>query len=293
MNENNLNYVLVTPAHNEEAFIENTIKSVVSQKIKPIKWVIVSDGSKDRTDEIIKSFLKDNNWIEYVRMPEHNDRQFAAKVYAFNAGYEKVKDLNYQIIGNLDADVTFESDFFEFLLGKFKENPGLGVGGTTYIENGRYSAHTFNDFSHVHGMCQVFTKECFEDIGGYIPNRGGGIDWIAVTTARMKGWKTQTFDGKHFEHHRKIGTGRKNSVLISRFNYGQKDYFLGGHPLWEIFRSTFQMKSKPYIIGGVLLMSGYIWEFIKHKKRPVSKELMDFHRKEQMERLKSLFKKKK
>ncbi len=81
-----LSFVLVTPARNEEAFIESTIRSVVAQTIRPTKWIIVSDGSTDGTDEIVKRYAHDHPWIEFLRMPEHRDRQFAAKANCFNAG---------------------------------------------------------------------------------------------------------------------------------------------------------------------------------------------------------------
>jgi len=85
-----LTYVMITPTHNEEISIEKTIQSVIAQTILPEKWVIVSDGSTDRTDEIVKSYTKDNNWIEFIRLSESRERHFAAKVEAFNAGYKKV-----------------------------------------------------------------------------------------------------------------------------------------------------------------------------------------------------------
>jgi poly-beta-1,6-N-acetyl-D-glucosamine synthase len=292
MNKNKIDYIVITPAHNEENFIENTIKSMIIQSIKPIKWVIVNDGSIDKTDEIIQKYLKNYDWIEYIKLPEHKDRQFAAKVTAFNAGYEKVNKIDYQIIANLDADISFEKDYFEFLLNKFIENPDLGVGGTKYIElDGRRSIHELYDLRNVSGACQLFRKECFEEIGGYTPIKGGGVDTIPVITARMYGWKTQTFIEMTCHHHRRIGTGRKNSVISSRLSYGKKDYFLGNHPLWEIFRTFYQMKSKPYIIGSIIVFCGYIWELIKHEKRPVSKEFIKFYRSEQLNRLKDLFKK--
>jgi biofilm PGA synthesis N-glycosyltransferase PgaC len=123
-------YVLITPARDEEAYIEKTIQSVISQTVLPQKWVIVSDGSTDRTDDIVKRYAAMYSWIKLVRMPEHRDRQFAAKVQCFKAGYEEVKDERYQIIGNLDADISFGEDYFEFLLGRFAEIPELGVAGT-------------------------------------------------------------------------------------------------------------------------------------------------------------------
>ena len=250
----NYSYVLITSARNEEAYIEKTIQSVISQTILPQKWVIVSDGSTDSTDEIVNRHIAEHNWIELIRMPEHRDRQFAAKVNCFNAGYHRVKDLEYDIIGNLDADISFEENYFEFLINKFAEIPELGVAGTPFVEDlSEYYKHTYDhkfaDLEHVSGACQMFRRECFRAIGGYIPIEGGGIDWAAVTTARMKEWKTKTFLEKTCFHHRKLGTGNNNS-LVARFKHGYKDYYLGGHPLWELFRSFFQMTTKPYVIGG-------------------------------------------
>ena len=284
-----LAYILITPARNEEAFIEKTIQSVISQTVLPEKWIIVNDGSTDRTDEIVKQYLVENTWIELVRMPEHRDRHFAAKVQAFNAGYEKVKDINYEIIGNLDADISFDPDYFQFLISRFNENSDLGVAGTPFLEGGAHYDYRFTNIEHVSGACQMFRRQCFEEIGGYIPVKGGGIDWTAVTTARMSGWKTRTFTEKVCYHHRTIGTGNSR-VLGSWFRHGKKDYFLGGHPLWQVFRSVYQMKNKPYIISGILLFIGYAWGGVTRIERPISTELMQFIRAEQMQRLKKALK---
>ena len=133
----------------------------------------------------------------------------------------------------------------------------------------------------------MFRRECFKDIGGYIPIKGGGIDWTAVTTARMKGWKTRTFTEKVCIHHRTIGTGNSNRTM-SFFRHGEKDYFLGGHPIWQVFRSMYQMKHKPYVLGGILLFFGYFWAAIIRAERPVPDDLIRFYRSEQMSRLKRL-----
>jgi glycosyltransferase involved in cell wall biosynthesis len=285
-----LSYVLVTPAHNEEAFIEKTIQSMIQQTVPPVKWVIVDDGSTDKTREIISRYLEDYPWIEMVQMPQRRDRSFAAKVTAFNAGYERVKDLRYDIIGNLDADISFENDHFEFLARRFAEDPTLGVAGTIFREDG-YSSEkdSFEGHKHVSGQCQLFRRKCWDDIGGYIPHRAGGIDWMAVTTARMKGWKTESFREKWFFHYRRLGTAGRG-ILASLFSYGEKDYYLGGHPIWELFRVAYRSTKSPYIIGGVALGLGYCWAFLRRTPRPVSKELMAFHRKEQMLKLKSILK---
>jgi glycosyltransferase involved in cell wall biosynthesis len=281
-------YVLITPARNEAAFIEQTVKSVVGQTVLPAKWVIVSDGSTDGTDGIVKEYAAEHRWIELVRMPERKERHFAGKVQAFNAGYEKVKDLNYDIIGNLDADITFEEDYMSFLLGKFAENPELGVAGTPFVEGSFQYNYTFVSIEHVSGACQLFRRKCFEEVGGYIPIRGGGVDWVAVTTARMKGWKTRTFTEKTCLHYRKIGTG-KGTFLKAKWKVGEQDYYLGGHPLWEVLRSLYQMRFRPYIIGGLFILTGYVWAFLKGVDRPIAEELVSFRRREQMDRLRSLF----
>ena len=193
-----LSYVLITPARNEEAFIGDTIRSVAAQTRRPLRWIIVSDGSTDGTDDIVKSHAADLDWIELMRMPERRDRQFAAKANAFNAGYERLKHLRFDLIGNLDADITFAPDYFEFLLGRFAQDPELGVAGTPFVEDvDRPDQHTYAhdgaNLDHVSGACQIFRRKCFEAVGGYVPIKGGAIDWIAVTTARMNGWKTRTF----------------------------------------------------------------------------------------------------
>jgi glycosyltransferase involved in cell wall biosynthesis len=284
-------YVLITPSRNEEALIEKTIQSVIHQTVLPLKWVIVNDGSTDSTGAIAERYAGEHNWIEVVNRPVRKERNFAAKVHAFNASRERLKDINYEIIGNLDSDVLLDKDHFEFLLGKFRDEPRLGVAGTVFREEGGYNSGTdsFEGQNYVSGQCQVFRRECFEEIGGYFANKAGGIDWIAVETARMKGWKTRSYREKSFFHHRPLGTADRG-VLAASFSYGQKDYFLGGHPLWELFRVSYRMTKRPYLVDGLALGLGYGLAAVRRLKRPVSKELMAFHRREQMRKLKAIVK---
>ncbi|MGB6545221.1 MAG: glycosyltransferase family 2 protein [Candidatus Acidiferrales bacterium] len=290
VSQNQIKYVLVTPARNEAAFIEKTLESVTHQTYPPMKWVIVNDGSTDSTAEIIGRYLPQHPWIELVQMPPRRDRSFAAKVHSFNAGYERVKTLDYEVIGNMDADISFDQDFLEFLVGRFAVDPTLGVAGTVFREEG-YNSETdsFEGQKHVSGQCQLFRKKCFVEIGGYIPHRAGGIDWMAVTTARMMGWTTKSFREKSFFHHRHMGTAER-SPLASQFSYGEKDYYLGGSPIWQLFRVTYRLVKRPYISAGLALGLGYCWAFLRRTPRPVSRELMAFHRKEQMLKLKAILK---
>jgi len=287
---NHLPYVLVTPARNEELHIEKAIQSMISQTVLPLRWVIVDDGSSDGTAGIVKKYLPKHSWMQLVQRPEHRERSFAGKVHAFNAGFERVKDLQYEVVGNLDADVSFGEDYLEFLLDKYREDSNLGVAGTIFKEEGYSSAtDSFERQNHVAGGCQLFRRECFAQIGGYVPNPAGGIDWIAVTTARMMGWKTRSFREKAFFHYRSLGTAERGKVASS-FSYGEKDYYLGGHPVWELFRVIYRITKTPYVIGSLALSSGYLWAALRRMERPVSAELMRFHRREQMMKLQIILK---
>jgi poly-beta-1,6-N-acetyl-D-glucosamine synthase len=281
-------YVVVTPARNEARSIEMTIQSMVAQNVRPLKWVIVSDGSTDATDEIVERYAAVHEWIQLLRMPEREERHFAGKVHAFNAGQGSVQGLPYRVIASLDADITFEPDYFSFLLEKLVADPALGLVGTPFREgaNDTYD-YRIVSIEHVSGACQVFRRECFEAIGGYVPVKGGAIDNIAVISARMKGWKTRTFTEKVCLHHREIGTAQRGAVH-ARFRFGAKDYAIGNHPAWELFRVVYQMTKKPLLRGGLALGAGYLWASIRRADRPVSGELMAFHRREQMNRLKRL-----
>lgn len=283
-----LSYVLITPARNEEAFIEKTIESVIHQTVLPMRWVIVDDGSTDRTAEIVTRYLPQHPWMELIPMPQRRDRSFAAKVGAFNAGFERVKRLSWEIIGNLDGDISFDADHFEFLTGKFAADASLGVGGTVFREEGYSSDRdSFEGRTHVAGQCQLFRRQCWEQIGGYVPHRAGGIDWMAVVTARMMGWKTESFRERWFFHYRRLGTAERG-VLSAQLAYGKKDYYMGGHPLWELFRVAYRVTKQPFIIGGLALALGYGLAFLRRLPRPVSNEFMAFHRNEQMTKLRAI-----
>ena len=278
-------YVLITPARNEAGFIELTIKSVIAQIVRPLRWVIVSDGSTDGTDEIVRKYTTEHPWIELLRMPERRERHFAGKVLAFNAGYERVKDLPYQAIGSMDADISFDPGYFAFLLQKLASDDKLGLVGTPFKDPSvRYNYHVVS-IEHVSGACQLFRRECFEQIGGYIPVKGGAIDRIANITSRMRGWKTRTFTEMSYLHHREIGRAQDGRLRASMKD-GAKDYAVGAHPVWMFCRVLYQMSKRPYILGALALGWGYIRAHFPPSERPVSSELVKFTRQEQLRRLK-------
>jgi biofilm PGA synthesis N-glycosyltransferase PgaC len=282
-----MKYVLITPARNEERFITKTLDSMASQMLLPERWVIVDDGSTDKTAEIVERYTARYPWIELVRRPKHIDRSFAGKVHAFNAGLAQVQSLEFGVVGNLDADLSFDPDYLEFLVQKFSEDSKLGVAGTPFTEDGGYDTakDSFEGENYVAGGCQLFRRECFEEIGGYVPNPAGGIDWIAVMSARMKGWRVRSFPEKRFHHYRTLGTAQRGT-LGAHFDYGQRAYYLGGSPVWHLFRVLYRMPTRP--IGSIGLLLGYCWAAMRRIRRPVSREMIRFHRCEQMKRLRAI-----
>jgi biofilm PGA synthesis N-glycosyltransferase PgaC len=277
-------YVLITPARNEAKFIELTLKSVVAQTVRPLMWVIVSDGSTDGTDDIVHKYVSRHSWIELVRMPERKERHFAGKVEAFNAGLTNVRHLNYDVIGNLDGDVSFDEDYFDFLMRQFAENPRLGVAGTPFIEGTVRYDYRFTSIQHVSGQCQMFRRACFEEIGGYKPRKVGGIDLVAVISARMNDWHTRTFLERVYVHHRPMSTAKHRALMIP-LKGGQTDYILGNHPVWQFCRCLYQMTKRPFLIGGGLRLAGFIWAMVTGVEKEVPPDFVQFRRREQMQRL--------
>ncbi len=278
-------YVLITPARDEARFIESTLRSVIAQTVRPLKWAVVSDGSTDGTDEIVSHYAAENPWIELVQMPQRRERHFAGKALAVRAGVERMQGLPYEVIASLDADMSFEPDYFEYLLGKLLLDPRLGVVGTPYRDDtAEIYDYRFVSPDHVSGACQVFRRSCFEEIGGYVLSKGGAIDTIATLTARSKGWKTQTFTGKIARHQRVIGTA-ENGPLKSRFILGKRDWMIGNSALWQMCRGLYQMTKRPYVLRGVAILVGYLWAACSGVERPVPRSLRAIRRKEQMEHL--------
>jgi len=169
------------------------------------------------------------------------------------------------------------------------EDRRLGVACAPFREGSYQYDYRFTNIENVWGGCQLFRRECFESIGGYVPLKGGCIDHVAVLSARMKGWQTRTFTEKVCLHHRKMGTALQGG-LKAKFKLGAKDYSVGNHPLWQLFRTFYQMSHRPFVLGGIALGAGYAWSLVRRVETPVSRELVSFVRREQMRRLSMLFK---
>jgi len=285
----NQKYVLISAARNEEKYIENTIKAVIAQTLLPVKWIIVSDGSTDQTDEIIKRYASNHNFICLHRIEMSGHRNFASKVYALNAGLNRLKNVDYEFIGNIDSDITFAPDYFDQIITLFKKNPKLGVAGGIILEklNNKYVLQNIS-LNSVAGAVQFYRKKCFENTDGYIPLEFGGEDAVMEVKARMHGWEVQTFPEIKVFHHRRVGGGN-NNILKVRIREGIMFYVLGYHLLFFIFRACYRLIDRPYFFGSIFQILGYILAGILGKKKAIPSDIIKFIRKEQMQRLKTFF----
>jgi poly-beta-1,6-N-acetyl-D-glucosamine synthase len=283
--EHKLSYALITPAYNEEAHIRRLIQCVAAQTLAPVKYVIVSDGSTDGTDEIVEQYTRELGFVELLRSEKNGRSNFGSKALAFNAGWDRLRALDIDFIANLDADISFEPSYFESLIEEFQKEPDLGLaGGHVHdVFCSRFVPQRMSEDS-VAGPTQFFRRQCLEDICGYMPLRWGGIDAAAEIMARMKGWKTRTIWNCRVLAHRPVRTGRK-SVFGVRFNKGVMNYSLGYHPLFHALSCLWRVKDHPFAAGSACVMAGYIWAALRGCERQVSKEFVDFLRNEQLSRL--------
>jgi glycosyltransferase involved in cell wall biosynthesis len=279
-------FVLVTPAHNEAATIAQTIESVVSQTRRPSRWVIVSDGSTDATDSIVQAAAGRHPFLEFRRKEKLPGRNFAAKTMAVRFGVEALAGVDFDFLGFMDGDITLESDFFEVLLSRMRDDPrhGLGGGAVFEREEGDWFMLPSNYAMCAAGAMQMFRRECHEQVGGYLPLPYGGIDMMAETMARMHGWTVRSFtDLKVYHNHRQGRT--HGSPMKALFRRGKMEYVNGYHPVFQCGRFFSWLTARPYGLASVVRTAGYFWALARREPIAVPREVAAYLRQEQLGRL--------
>jgi len=279
-------YVLITAARNEAAHIANTIESVLAQEVRPRKWVIVSDGSTDDTDAVVSRYAADHPFITLIRRDRSGGHDIASQVQALEAGYAALGDIPYAYIGNLDADVTFDPDYYRKQLEWLRERPDVGITGGMVrdVVNGHVYRERSSSAS-IAGAVQFFRRACYEAIGGYLPLSGGMEDTTAGYMARSKGWKTEAILDLTVIHPRHTGGMAERSILRTRFDYGMQTYAIGYSALYMLAHAIYELFEPPYVTGSLFWISGYGWAFLKRNQRVVPLELVRYIHLEQHRKL--------
>jgi biofilm PGA synthesis N-glycosyltransferase PgaC len=278
-------YVLVTPVRNEERTISITIDSVARQSIRPAEWIIVSDESTDHTDEIIKEYASKLDFIRFLRLTSRPERNFGSVVFATNAGIAALSADGYEFIGLLDADIKLAETYYEELLRRFLGEPKLGLAGgmVTDCYKGRRRRHV-QSLSEVAGAVQLFRRECFESLGGLIALPEGGWDAITCVQARMRGFATRTFSEIKVDHLKPRNIAEGN-YFRRTWQLGMREYALGNHPLFELFKCGYHCVHLPPFFGGFLRLAAFAWCCLEGRKRILPEETIRYIRREQLSRL--------
>lgn len=284
-NESGSRYVIVTAAHNEESFLELTIQSVLAQAIRPVRWVIASDRSTDRTDSIAASFARQHDFIRFLRLDHNLGRGTASKLTALSQAIGQLGNCDYDFIANLDGDVSFDPCYFSSLLAQFDQNPRLGIAGGVVCEprNGVFQPRISNSLRSVAHAGQMVRRACYDQIGGWLALEFGGEDWYAEIRARKFGWRVAAMAEQKLLHHRP--TGGASPLLRHRFREGKMDHSVGSHPVFEIAKCARRVGEKPFLLGSFVRMGGFLWSYATGSPRAIDPEMVRFLRQEQLGRI--------
>jgi glycosyltransferase involved in cell wall biosynthesis len=263
--------VVISPVKDEEKYVRNTLDSMVAQTIKPLRWIIVDDGSSDRTPEILKSYALAHGFISLVTCSRGDARQpGAAVVRAFSKGYEVARGLDYEVLVKLDCDLSFESDYFERLLAKMRSDPHLGIASGVYLE--AHDGVAWREIEmppyHAAGASKMIRRACFEQIGGFMPVRGW--DTVDEIRAMARGWRTQHFGELRMKHWKPEGMGIGS--LRTNFMHGEVYYLTGGSKRFFLLKVLHRLTQRPYLMGGVALTWGYLRTMFSKKASLVTSE---------------------
>jgi glycosyltransferase involved in cell wall biosynthesis len=261
-------YVLIQPVRDEGDYLPRTLACLVAQTIRPAKLVIVDDGSTDATGAIAEAAAAEHPWIEVIHRRDRGERSVGPGVVdAFYAGYETLGDFAYDFVGKIDGDISFGERYFEIILDRFRRNPRLGAAsGKVFMPVGDRLVPERMIDEQVSGTMQFFRRPCFEAVGGFV--RGVLWDVIDGHRARMLGWEAWSFPDPEIRilHHRLMGSSHR-SIVHGRLRWGRGNYFMGTHPLYAIASGVYRMAERPFIIGGLCIMLGYLLAFLGRAPR--------------------------
>lgn len=283
MNAEETKYVIVTPVRDEETYLPLTIESVIHQTVRPAEYVIVNDGSKDRTGEISDDYARRYTWIRVVHRRDRGFRKWGGGIIeAFYDGFNALTCHDWNFMSKMDGDLSFEPGYFEAALRKFDENPKLGVGGgfLYHFDKGQRTLEGHPTF-HVRGGAKIYRRACWEAIGGLWV--GPGSDTVDEVKASMLGWSTMSFIDLQIQHHRWTGAsyGRWGGLAKN----GKTDYVSGYHPLFLLAKSAARLFRRPLILGSVALIYGYLRAYLQKEPRVNDPEMIQYLRQQQLARL--------
>ncbi len=277
---------LVSSAMNEVGYIEKTIEAVLRLDPRPDLWALVDDGSTDETGRIIDEYAARHPFIKPIHITKKEGRNFASKVHALRAGIELALAKKPDFLGVLDADISFEPDFYTKVLSNFRNDPELGISSGYIFEErgGSFKSRPTNTPFNVAGAIMVFRRECYLATGGFVPMEMGDEDWFLEIKARSLGWKVKADPAIPAYHHRPTGTTNQ-SALKMQYNNGIKDFRMGSLPLFEFLKCLRRVKEKPYFFGVFIRFYGYLSAAARRLPLIDAPDVVEYLRRDQRSRM--------
>ncbi len=280
-------HILITPVRNEEKFLGFIIDNILQQTHLPTRWVIVDDASSDATPDILKEYSEKHAFIAPVRLNSDPLRSYGSRINAVMTGYQRLTDVHSKFVGILDADISLPIDYYESIMAKFDKDEKLGVaGGLVFdVDNGKLDRHRLKSLEHVPGGVQMFRRECFEAIGGYLSLQWGGTDFAAEAMARKLGWRTQSFPDIEVLHKRKLMSEEVTNTFFRKVRGGFMDYSLGYSWLYHTLKCVSKIGEKPFVLSAIARQFGYVMAAIKLGQPGLPPDLARFVKNEQVAKL--------
>lgn len=281
-----MSYVIITPVRDEESYLGKVIDSVCRQTVPPAEWVIVDDGSTDRTGQIADAAAAAHPWIQVVHRGDRGFRKSGGGVVeAFYAGYNSLQRSAWDFIVKLDADLSFAPDYFEKCFEHFSDDRKLGIGGGEICHEvaGQLKVEQ-NPRFHVRGATKIYRRECWEAVGGLWP--APGWDTIDEVKANMLGWKTYAFTDLPVAHYRV--TGSEDGLIRDRIKHGVACYVSGYHPLFVAASCARRLPARPRIVGSAAILYGFVKSYFTRPLRIRDDQYVSYIRRQQMNRLRGL-----
>ena len=261
-------YCLITPCRDEAKYARRTLDSVIAQSQRPALWIIVDDGSKDQTPQILAEYAKAHPFIRVITRADRGDRKLGGGVIdAFYAGYDTIDPDDFDFVTKLDLDLDLPPTYFERMMDHMAANPRLGtLSGKPYMDlDGKLVSEKCGDENSV-GMVKFYRTACFKQIGGFV--RMLMWDGIDCHRCRLLGWQAASVDDPEtrFIHLRPMGTSHKN-WWTGRVRHGVGQWFMGTGLSYMTASALFRMSRPPVVLGGVAMWWGYVRSALRREKR--------------------------
>jgi glycosyltransferase involved in cell wall biosynthesis len=272
--------VLITPCRDEAQFLQRTIDAVASQTVLPALWVIVDDGSKDDTPQILERAANAHTFIRVIRRADRGTRRVGPGVIeAFYDGLSTIDLDDFDFVCKFDGDLDLPRRYFERVIERMIANSRLGTcSGKPYFPgpDGLLVSEGCGDENSV-GMIKFYRTQCFRDFGGFV--REVMWDGIDGHRCRMLGWIAESVDDEdlRFVHLRPMGSSHVG-ILRGRMRHGFGQYFMGTAWWYMLASAVFRMFRPPRIVGGAAMMWGWLRSAIRREARYADPEFRAFLR---------------